>query len=283
MMIFQILMAIALIVVVVWATTVYWRRVDHKRSKMLQKQKDAYLERLKDLVSSHKQSKALRSRVDFMQDVQLEVLRQNEEIDNDIQHLITSQLQPGQQKWDEACSRLMEHSNQLAEMVHVTIELLRYEEMTEIEQTDTLQVNAFCQEVFEDCCQHAEGALELRLETELEDDETVCTNRMCLQIVLTNLLVCAMQFTHEGEIVLEVIRYRQKHRAYLMFAIKDTGQGIPKDMSERIFERIFGDDIREKMVGVRLRLCKAIVRLLGGTIYAEPTMKGTSVTFTVRS
>lgn len=65
----------------------------------------------------------------------LEVLRQNDLIDQEFQELITSQLQPGQQEREEACSRLMEHSNHLAEMVHDTLDLLRYEEMTEIKRS----------------------------------------------------------------------------------------------------------------------------------------------------
>lgn len=283
MIFMQILIALLLLVAVVWATTVYWQRVEYKKNQEIQKQKDAYLERLKDIVSCKKQIKHLSSRVDFLKDVQLEVLRQNEEIDNDIQKLITSHLQPGQTAWDETCSRMKEHSDQLSEMLHVTIELLRYEEMTEIEQADTLQMNAFCREMFESCCQHADGALELRLETELEDDETVCTNRMCLQIVLTNLLVCAMQFTHEGEIVLEVIRYRHKQKSYLMFAVKDSGLDIPENVKDIVFDKLTGKNIRDNIIGVRLRLCKAIVRLLGGTIHAEPTIKGTSITFTVHA
>ena len=81
MMIFmQILIALLLLVAVVWATTVYWQRVEYKKNQEFQKLKDAYLERLKEIVSCKKQIKHLSSRVDFLKDVQLEVLRQNEEI-----------------------------------------------------------------------------------------------------------------------------------------------------------------------------------------------------------
>lgn len=251
MIFMQILIALLLLVAVVWATTVYWQRVEHKKNQEFQKQKDAYLERLKDIVSCKKQIKHLSNRVDFLKDVLYEVQRQRA----------------------GGVSR---------EMIDGAVDLVRYEEMPAIKQADTLQVNAFCKEVFTNCHQYVEGDVELRLETGLEDDETVSTNRVCLQRILTNLLVCAMQFTHEGEIVLEVKHHIQKQKSCLMFAVRDTGQGIPGDVRERIFERMTGTDIREKMVGVRLRLCKAIVRLLGGTIYLDQSyVKGTSIIFTV--
>jgi K+-sensing histidine kinase KdpD len=122
----------------------------------------------------------------------------------------------------------------------------------------------------------------MRLETCLDDDETVTTNMKCLQKVLVNLLKCSMQFTHEGEIVLVVKRCHQQNE--LSFAVSDTGLGIPEEAKESAFERIRNTDVSIKIVVVRLRLCRALVRLLGGTIYQDPhRKKGTSIVFTIKA
>ncbi len=287
MMFVQILLTVALVVVVIWLTTIYWRReirmieannkaaiesytikLKDQMEKMvqIQTQKVSHLEQLKQFVHSRKQNKSLKSKVDFMTDVLCEVQRQCDDADI-----------------GKMSARQKKHFDLLREMVNGTIELLHYEDLREIERIDTLVVNSFCQEVFESCDYHVRGEVDLRLETELDDEETVFTNTACLRKVLTYLLVCAMQFTDEGEIVMEVRRMQQKKDNYLRFAIKDSGQGIPEEVKDVVFDRITGTDIENKVIGVRLRLCKALSRLLGGSIYLDPLHeKGTSICLMIR-
>lgn len=283
----QILLTVVLVVVVIWLTTIYWRReirmieannkaaiesytikLKDQMEKMvqIQTQKVSHLEQLKQFVHSRKQNKSLKSKVDFMTDVLCEVQRLCDDAD-------IGKMSALQKK----------HFDLLREMVNGTIELLHYEDLREIERIDTLVVNSFCQEVFESCDYHVRGEVDLRLETELDDEETVFTNTACLRKVLTYLLVCAMQFTDEGEIVMEVRRWQQKKENYLRFAIKDSGQGIPEEVKDVVFDRITGTDIENKVIGVRLRLCKALSRLLGGSIYLDPLHeKGTSICLMIR-
>ena len=106
----------------------------------------------------------------------------------------------------------------------------------------------------------------------------------CLQRVLTKLLINSMQFTHEGEIVLSVKHHRQEQNDYLKFVLTDTGQTVPMEMRDLAFDRIPNTEVGTKMVMVRLRLCKALVKLLGGVIYIDTSYeKGTSVVFTIKS
>lgn len=75
----QILIAVALVALVVWLTAVYWHRVIRKvnaSNKALSDQQN--IDRMKDRAASHKQTKALKSKVDLMTDVLLEVQRQHE-------------------------------------------------------------------------------------------------------------------------------------------------------------------------------------------------------------
>jgi len=270
-------MALALVAVVVWLTTLYWRR-HYRRLKRAN-----HLQRMKDRVTSGKQTQTLKSRTNFLIEVLSEVQRQHEGLSSYMRLLSSANLQPGQEEWNLVSSQLKERARLLGEMVNGSLSLMKHEEMTSIARDDTVMVNQFCLDVFEGCQPYLNGNVELRLETELDDDETIRSNMKCLQQVLTNLIRCAMQFTHDGEIVLEIKHYRQKHHKYLMFTLSDTGQGIPEEAKDTAFEQMTDTEISNKLVVVRLRLCRALVKLLGGKIYLDPAReKGTAMVFTVR-
>ena len=279
----QILIVVLLVLLVFWLMIQKTKLAERLKDAHLDRLKDARVEQLKDRVVSHKQINALRSRVDFAKDVLYEVQLQQDSISSYVKVLTNEHLQPGQQEWNEMVDHLKERSKLLKEMVQGTIKMLRYEETANIEKNETLTVNSFCYETLENCQQYVEGDVELRLETELEDHETISTNMSCLQTVLTNMLLCAIQFTHEGEIALEVKRRCQKKKQYLKFTVKDTGSGIPEDVKDVVFDRITGTNIDIKIIGVRLRLCKAITKLLDGSIYLDPSReKGTSVVLLIK-
>jgi signal transduction histidine kinase len=277
MILTQILLALAFAGLTMWLTTVYWQRFYHRQMN------DSHLQRMKDHVTSSKQAQTLKSRADFLIEVLSEVQRQHEGLSSYMRLLSSANLQPGQEEWNLVSSQLKERAGLLGEMVNGSLSLMKYEEMTEIARDDTVMVNQFCLDVFDSCQPYLNGHVELRLETELDDDETIRSNQKCLQQVLTNLIRCSMQFTHEGEIVLEVKHHRQKQQHCLMFTLSDTGLGIPEESKEIAFEQMTGEKIANKIVVVRLRLCRALVKLLGGNINLDPLReKGTAMVFTVR-
>ena len=255
----QILLILALVGLAACLTTVYWLRVVRKlkaADKHGQRMQDGQFLELKAKAMSHKQTKLLKSERDFLKSVLNEVQQQLESVDSD---------------------------DRLNEMVSSTLQLMRYEEMEDIEKSDTVVVNSFCKKAFVDCQQHLIGHVELRLETELDDNETVITNKDLLQQVLKNLIRCSMQFTHEGEIVLGVSRQQGRLEDCLIIKVNDTGLGIPEDVRDVAFEQMTDTDISIKNVVVRLRLCKVLVKLLGGSIYIDPSHeKGTSIVFTIK-
>ena len=58
--------------------------------------------------------------------------------------------------------------------------------------------------------------------------------------------------------------------------------GIPEVAKEQAFEQMADPDNSHRVIVVRLRLCKALVRLLGGTISLDPSRKkGTAMAFTI--
>ena len=67
--------------------------------------------------------------------------------------------------------------------------------------------------------------------------------------------------------------------------VADTGEGIPSDERERVFEPFFrrgGEPVRPKDgSGLGLSICRAIVEVHGGRIWLADSTRGTSVRFTL--
>ena len=99
--------------------------------------------------------------------------------------------------------------------------------------------------------------------------------------ILTNLVKNAIKFTDKGSIELGYTIKKAGARSELLFYVKDSGIGIPKDRQLPIFDRFIQADITGKMAyqgaGLGLSISKAYVELLGGKIWVESKEKQGSV------
>ncbi len=98
--------------------------------------------------------------------------------------------------------------------------------------------------------------------------------------VLVNLLSNAIKFTPpDGKVVVRVECVRDE----LGFAVSDTGQGIPRDKLEAIFERYLQVTPNDRRgIGLGLYISKSIVQGHGGRIWADSTPgKGSTFRFTL--
>lgn len=98
--------------------------------------------------------------------------------------------------------------------------------------------------------------------------------------VLVNLLGNAIKFTPPGGKVVVTI---ECIREELRFAVADTGQGIPSDKLEAVFERFLQVTENDRRgVGLGLYISKCIVQGHGGRIWAESTPgEGSTFCFTL--
>lgn len=102
--------------------------------------------------------------------------------------------------------------------------------------------------------------------------------------VLSNLLDNALKFTTQGEIS---IRCEEDDRAgFVRIAVADTGCGIDADSLPKIFDRLYQSpntvESSRKGLGLGLHICRLLVELHGGRIWAESKQgAGTTVFFTV--
>jgi len=108
-----------------------------------------------------------------------------------------------------------------------------------------------------------------------------------LRQVLVNLLGNSVKFTDKGNITVGVKARLQAGDHYeLLFSVKDTGIGIPKDRMECLFLPFSQVDISNPRMpggtGLGLAINKKLVELMGGRIWAESELGiGSTFFFTV--
>lgn len=87
--------------------------------------------------------------------------------------------------------------------------------------------------------------------------------------MLTNLIKNALKFTTEGSITFG--NFLQNNQ--LIFYVKDTGMGIPRDKIDKVFERFVQADMNASRPydgsGLGLSIVKAYADILGGKIWVE--------------
>jgi PAS domain S-box-containing protein len=107
--------------------------------------------------------------------------------------------------------------------------------------------------------------------------------------VLLNLLNNAIKFSERGSIVVSVDSIAlDTEAAWLHFAVRDTGVGIPEDRQSQIFEAFAQADnstTREYGgVGLGLTICSRLAKGMGGRIAVESTPgEGSTFHFSIRT
>ena len=102
---------------------------------------------------------------------------------------------------------------------------------------------------------------------------------------LLNLLSNAAKFTHKGTVTLSVQRSTEQGADWLMFAVGDTGIGIPDDKRAHVFEAFGQADNSTSRnyggTGLGLPISRRFCQLLGGDLTVD-SRHGAGSTFTMR-
>ena len=101
--------------------------------------------------------------------------------------------------------------------------------------------------------------------------------------VYTNFVTNAVKYTHQGHIK---VGYRKEWREEngeshegLYLYCEDTGDGVPKEVQDKLFERFFKLNDYIQGTGLGLSICKAIAKACNGSIGVDSEGQGHGSTF----
>ena len=121
------------------------------------------------------------------------------------------------------------------------------------------------------------NAQERSITLSLKEDESlkeegnlqVWIDRINFDKVISNLLSNAMKYTSDGGEITLIIG---KDKESAIIKVEDTGIGLKEEKTDRLFERFYqgnnNSDIHIEGTGIGLNLCRALVKMHGGTIRA---------------
>jgi len=123
--------------------------------------------------------------------------------------------------------------------------------------------------------------LEYRLEFDDTLPEMVVGDALHLGQVLINLLSNAVKFTENGKVVCEVKKISSRE---ICFVVSDTGQGIPKKETKKLFKPFvqLGPSGRAGGTGLGLYIASRLVELMGGSLTVSSILgQGSVFSFTL--
>ena len=166
-----------------------------------------------------------------------------------------------------------EQNERLSKMVKT---LLDMSELQTVSRDDTIMVDALVDEVLADLEPLAqEKNIELVGEC---TDVTMIGSDILIYRMLYNLVENAIKYNHTGGRVTVTARQKEKH-VYL--SVEDTGNGIPEELKDRVFEPFFRVDKSRSRelggVGLGLALVREIVIVHDGNIAVKSNPSGGTI------
>ena len=141
---------------------------------------------------------------------------------------------------------------------------------------EKLQLAQLVQDVVKNMKQSAE-LKHISFTQEIPKLPLVEADRRLVNTVLTNLVENAVKFTPEGG---KVTMEAGQEGDYVIVRVRDTGPGIAKENLPKLFDKFFQVDHTEPGFGLGLSICKIIVDVHGGKIWAESELgQGSTFSF----
>ena len=136
-------------------------------------------------------------------------------------------------------------------------------------QLDDASVNEICRQALKTVEWRIPPGVKSYYTTDVDDSYMIRTDPRRVHQVLVNYLTNACKHTHEGEIFIDVSTSKIPGR--IVFSVTDTGDGVPKEDADKIFERFMKLDAFAQGAGLGLHICRTIAERLGGECKLDTT------------
>ena len=242
-------------------------RIEENKVKELNQLSVSYnkmLERLSDAFDIQRQFTAnaaheLRTPLSLMQ-IQLDSYNSNPHPGNDTDT-------------EQTIKMVTEQNDRLSRMVKI---LLDMSELQIVVRDEKIMVDALVEEVLTDL-EPLAMEKNIRLIGKCKDVTMVGSDILIYRLVY-NLVENAIKYNHSGGRVTVTAYQKEKH---IYLSIEDTGNGIPEELRQRVFEPFFRVDKSRSRelggVGLGLALVREIVRVHDGSITVRSNPSGGTV------
>jgi len=118
-------------------------------------------------------------------------------------------------------------------------------------------------------------SLMMNLEFDYGIQHDIIADDKKIRQILSHLLSNAIKFTEKGSITLGCSINDETH--HMVFTVRDTGIGIPKESLSHIFDAFYLPDVSDRReyqgLGIGLTIVKQLTHLLGGTLFVESELQ----------
>jgi signal transduction histidine kinase len=162
--------------------------------------------------------------------------------------------------------KIVESTNQIAELVNKMLEMSDVNSKVVIERNDQLLAIQLASEAIDDIIANNRNHIPIQLKWgEGVDKLLLQTNERAAVRAIVLLLNNAERFTKEGTITLQV----EQKGAKVLFIVEDTGIGVPASEAEHIFQEFVQLNEYEAGTGIGLTVARSICRRMGGDIVLD--------------
>jgi signal transduction histidine kinase len=174
-------------------------------------------------------------------------------------------------KQKEYLNQIYQLNERMIRLVGEMLNVLRLDSEMESIKQDKVSILNFCKDLPTSMLAMAKSR-EIILSTTLEDCKfvTIKTDQSILKSILECFISNAIDYSQNGQ---EVILAAKERPAAIIFSVKDSGLGIPKNEQNRIFERFYrtsnAKDFKPSGTGLGLNIAKTLAERIGAEISFE--------------
>lgn len=215
-------------------------------------------------IAKDQAEEASRMKTHFIQNITHEVRTPLNSIVGFSQVLVEFYKEP---ETEEYASLITVNSNYLLRLFNDILELSNIDQIDSIPLDTVDNINAGCQNAISEARSFAKEGQEIIFHPAAEDVR-IKTSPSNVAQILNNLLHNATKFTEAGSIILETSVAPSE--GVIRYTVTDTGNGIPTDKQEMVFERFKKLDYFTQGSGLGLSVSRAVATKLGGTLTIDP-------------
>ena len=215
----------------------------------------------------HKALESEKMKTAFIQNVSHEVRTPLNIIAGFAQVITDPDLSANPEELEHISTMMQKSTRQITTLIDEILGLSLIESTEKVSQNDTTHVNQLLRELLTEYKDYVTSETELQLDTTLADDFTLKTNQTMLHRILSCLIDNAAKYTEKGRITIHATQTDN----LLQLTVKDTGDGVPAEEAEHIFDRFVKLNDFKAGIGLGLPLSRKLAEQLGGKIELDTT------------